>query len=286
MTGRLVVGIDGSPASAAAAAWAGQEAALWDADVHLLNVWRPPVSNVQFSPNPEAYRLWEEDRLAGTARDVRGTYPGLTVTAEQASGTPVKVLLRAAATADMLVLGSGGLGRMSRFLLGSVGLPVLAHSERPVVLVRTPEGSDVAGPDVVVGVDLGASVDALMAFALAEAEVRQSTLRVVHADDVRRMYGYAAPQLDPGLALEFRAEQETALAKALAPWRNGPQGGRVVQEVVTGPVVSSLIDASAGAGLLVVGRRRGSLHVGAHIGPVTHGVVHHAGCPVAVVAHD
>lgn len=287
MTGRLVVGVDGSPASEAAAVWAGQEAALWGTAVRLVNVWRPPASNVQFSPDPEGWRLWEESRLRDAAEGIRRLYPGLAVTAQQISGSPVKMLLDEAAAADMLVLGSRRIGAMTRFLAGSVSLPVLVHCERPVVLVRAADDAGgVSGPDVVVGVDLDAPVDSLIAFALAEAQVRMATLRVVHVHDVRRAYGYAAPALDPELAGAMRAHKDAALARLLAPWRNGPDGERIVPEVTAGSAAPTLVSAAEGASLLVVGRRRKPLPLGSRIGPVAHGVVHHAACPVAVVAHD
>lgn len=288
MAGRLVAGIDGSPASEAAAVWAGREAALREANLHLVNVWQPPASSMQFSPDPEVCRLWEENRLLEAAQGVGRLYSGLKVTAEQISGPPVKTLLQENAAADMLVLGSHRVGAMTRFVAGSVGLPVLAHCRRPVVLVRAAEEDmGATGPDVVVGVDLDAPIDTLVAFALAEAEMRQATPRVVHVHDVRKLYGYAAPALDPELVDETRAEKETALAQRLAPWRSGPNGERVVQEVMVGSAAPSLESAVAErATLLVVGRRRNPLTLGAHIGPVTYGAIHHASCPVAVVPHD
>ena len=47
-----------------------------------------------------------------------------------------------------------------------------------------------------------------------------------------------------------------------------------------------LIDDSADASLVVVGRRTRRSPLGPHIGPVAHAVLHHAKAPVAVVAHD
>lgn len=44
-----------------------------------------------------------------------------------------------------------------------------------------------------------------------------------------------------------------------------------------------LPDASAEAALLVVGARRPHGRVASRIGRVTHAVLHHAACPVAVV---
>ncbi|WP_179202557.1 universal stress protein, partial [Streptomyces caniscabiei] len=44
-------------------------------------------------------------------------------------------------------------------------------------------------------------------------------------------------------------------------------------------------EASRDACLVVVGRHVRRSPLGAHIGPVAHAVLHHAGVPVAVVPH-
>jgi len=49
---------------------------------------------------------------------------------------------------------------------------------------------------------------------------------------------------------------------------------------------SILLSVAARAQLMVVGRRARRTAVGARIGSVTHGVLHHAECPVAVVPHE
>ena len=47
-----------------------------------------------------------------------------------------------------------------------------------------------------------------------------------------------------------------------------------------------LVAASREASLVVVGRRVRRNPLGAHIGPVTHAVLHHSTAPVAVVPHE
>lgn len=55
------------------------------------------------------------------------------------------------------------------------------------------------------------------------------------------------------------------------------------RRIVEGRARTVLPDASAEAALLVVGARQPHGRVGSHIGRVTHAVLHHAACPVAVV---
>jgi nucleotide-binding universal stress UspA family protein len=282
-TGRVVAGVDGSQASLTAAAWAAREAALRGAELELLNVWRPPTGNIQFSPAPEELRLWEESRTRAAADEAIGEHPALAVTARQVFGTPVKALLDALDEAAVLVLGSRGLGRTGGLLLGSVGLAVLARCAKPVVIVRENRPAPEAA-DVVVGVDLDHRWAPLLDFAAAEAALRGTAVRVVHAFDLRRLYGYGAPALEPETARELRGEAEADLRRRLRPWL-GPDAPEVRVEVPQAAAASGLLGAAEGAGLVVEGRRHGGGPPGLRLGPVAHAALHHAACPVAVVPH-
>lgn len=291
MAEELVVGVDGSPASMAAAQWAGDEAARRGADVRLLNVWRAPVSNVQFSPGPEGLRMWEEGRAREAARLVEDRHPGLAVAAGQVAGTPVRELALAASSAVMVVLGSSRAGSGGGYFYGSVGLHVVARCDRPVILVREPgpepeRAGARGGGEVVVGVDLGRPCDALLAFAFEEAAVRGAALRVVHVWDLHRAYGYTVPAFSPDLKRRLHAEKAAKFAALVDPFRARFEHIHVIDDLVEGPVAERLVAAGSRAGLLVVGRRRRHAPLGVRIGSATHGAVHHADCPVAVVAHD
>ncbi len=66
--------------------------------------------------------------------ELSGTRPE-PVTVEAANGVPAEVLLKAAAGADMIVLGSRGAGGFARLRLGSVAYQVTHHAHCPVVIV-------------------------------------------------------------------------------------------------------------------------------------------------------
>ncbi|WP_328500561.1 universal stress protein [Streptomyces sp. NBC_00457] len=278
----VTVGLDGSPESLAAADWAAREALFRAAALRLVHVGeQPPYAYVPFAaetvPPPGA------DRSANMLREVPASltyrYPGLRITAEQASGQPTKVLTAEAKDAELLVLGSRGLGRTAGLLLGSVALAVVARAEAPVVLVRAEaEGADERLPDtagtaaaatsfrdVVVGLDLHAPDDTVLEFAFNAAVRRAAVLRVVH-----------------GWSLQAREE----LTDTLRPWREKFPGVDVTEEAVIGQAGPHLVDASRRASLVVVGRRNRHVPIGTHIGPVTNAVLHHAVAPVAVVPHD
>ncbi|KJY44392.1 hypothetical protein VR46_20725, partial [Streptomyces sp. NRRL S-444] len=79
------------------------------------------------------------------------------------SGADTAVLASSAADADLLVLGSRGLGAMAGFVVGSTGSATIPETDTPVVLVRSVDGQDRpprpagdAGP-VVLGVDCAAT---------------------------------------------------------------------------------------------------------------------------------
>ena len=77
--------------------------------------------------------------LTTTYLGLRLRNPGLEVVAEHTSGRPSEVLVDEAGDAELLVLGSRGLSGVGGFLVGSVGLAVVAHADRPTVLVRAEE---------------------------------------------------------------------------------------------------------------------------------------------------
>jgi nucleotide-binding universal stress UspA family protein len=287
MAEQVVVGVDGTAESLAAGEWAGAEAARRGLAVRLLNVWQAPVSNVQLSPAPEALRLWQASRVHEAAASLAQTYPGLDVTADQVSGTPMKVLLRAAEEGELIVLGSRGLSGVAGFLYGSVGMHVLSHSRVPVVMVRAlPDPADRVGGDVVLCVDLDRPADSLVAFAFEAAATRQAPLRPVHVWNPYRMYGYSGVPLDARLEAQLRGERERQLGALLAPWTRRYPDVKVTAGVVSGSVARTLVEAAgAGTALVVVGRRVRRATGLVHIGPVTHGLLHHASSPVAVVAH-
>ncbi len=82
--------------------------------------------------------------------------------------------------------------------------------------------------------------------------------------------------------LAHLSEQQAveALEEAL---RDVPEGLEVQRRTVEAHARDALLAASREADLLVVGARRRHCHSGLQLGRVTHGVLHHAACPVAVV---
>ncbi len=76
------------------------------------------------------------------------------------------------------------------------------------------------------------------------------------------------------------------LGAVLRVWREKYSEVEVVETLAEGRAQSVLVRAATGAGLLVVGHHLAERPIGPRTGAVTHAVIHHVGCPVAVVPHE
>ncbi|MGP3948968.1 universal stress protein [Streptomyces sp. 7N604] len=136
MSRPITVGLDGSPESLAAADWAADEAMRRRLPLHLVHAWMLPPQTARVAQEPEVRRQWSLHILREAEADLTARHPELAVSAEQAPDTAVEALLARNGTSEMLVLGSRGHGAVTGFLLGSIGMQVLARARNPVVMVR------------------------------------------------------------------------------------------------------------------------------------------------------
>ncbi|WP_033415978.1 universal stress protein [Streptomyces canus] len=301
MVRTVIAGLDGSRESRAAAEWAAREAGLQGLPLRLVHVWEPVPDPVAQAPllGAETQQHWTERIPREAAEGIRLRHPGLEVSTGQLSGRPADELLGAAKDAELLVLGSRGLSGIGGFMVGSAGLSVVAHAERPVVLVRAdqqaadehetdPVGIPSAATPfrpVVLGLDIDSPDEELIGFAFAAAARRGTSLRVVHGWNPPPYYAYGLA-VDLELHEELARRETAALAEVLAPWRRKFPDTELTEESRYGTPASHLVDASREASLMVVGRRIRRRALGTHIGPVTHAVLHHSIAPVAVVPHN
>ncbi|MER6631174.1 universal stress protein [Streptomyces sp. NPDC000987] len=289
MTGPITAGVDGTEESVAALGWAAREAIRRGRALRVVHAWRFQPYEGLDAADAETQAGWVRNAVDEAVRTVTARHPELEVSTDVVEGPAVDTLVAAAADAEMLVLGSRGHGPVVGFLLGSVGQQVIAAAKRPVVLVRAgdrPTG-EAAGREVVVGQqgDPEDSAETLR-FAFETAAARGATVRAVRAWTLPPVFAYSPGSLellDEAGGLE--PFEKKALAAALAPLRERFPGVPVVEHVEMGSAGQVLLSVTARAQLMVVGRRAHRTAVGARIGSVAHGVLHHAGCPVAVVPH-
>ncbi|WP_254709533.1 universal stress protein [Streptomyces lunaelactis] len=188
-------------------------------------------------------------------------HPHLRISADVIARPAPAGLLAEAEAAEMLVLGSRGLGGVGGLLVGSVAQAVVAHARRPVVLVRadTATGDDhvpsTPHSPVVLGIDPSHPCVELVEFAFDEAARRHAPLQAVHAWHFPHASGYAPGPMDAGARAESGAEASRALASALGPWREKFPAVGVHELVAEGRPIQQLLEAAHGAGLLAVGRK-------------------------------
>ncbi|GAA2676026.1 universal stress protein [Streptomyces aculeolatus] len=128
----FVVGVDGSPQSAAAVDTAFEEAALRRAQLRALHVWHSP-----FLGAPDEHTAMRECRrvLSETVAGREATYPDVELHHEVVRGHPVQALTDASEHSLGLVVGTRGRGGFTGMLLGSVTQGVLHHARCPVISV-------------------------------------------------------------------------------------------------------------------------------------------------------
>ena len=140
----IVVGVDGSKGSLAALRFALDEAHVRGSDVKAVSAWHIPtgVYQVGYVPGPIEKKDYQEPAKAMLVRsleEVAGNVDGVTVTPVVREGQAADVLTDEARGADLLVVGSRGLGGFRGLLLGSVSQQCAHHASCPVAIVRTPE---------------------------------------------------------------------------------------------------------------------------------------------------
>ncbi|MER5642753.1 universal stress protein [Kitasatospora sp. NPDC002227] len=281
MNGPIVTGFDGSPESVSAAHWAARESMRRKLPLELLQAW--PWREPHVLGTEDAVR-WGRQQLARQEVELRARLSGVEVSAVHIPQPPAAALEAAGRSASMLVLGSRGLGALRGFLIGSVSQEVLAAAACPVVLVRADDGGAFTdGSGVVLALDLSHPGEAVVDFAFEAAALRSAPLRVVHAWEPPMGSEFAVLAAFGSLEQELAVDAAQRLTEALEPWRAKYPQVRVEAGAVHGPAAREVVEAAAGAGLVVVGRRARRAPVGLHLGTVTQAVVHHVHAPVAVV---
>jgi nucleotide-binding universal stress UspA family protein len=131
----IIVGIDGSPASQQALAWAIAEGRLRKAVVRAVYAWDYPPAIVD--DLGEVQRAAER-RLAEAVAELDD---GGAVEQQALQGRAAEVLVEASRGAELLVVGSRGHGGFTSALLGSVSQACTHHADCPVVVIRDRDGT-------------------------------------------------------------------------------------------------------------------------------------------------
>ena len=133
---RILVGVDGSPAAAAALEWAVDHADD-DDTVVVCHIWSLPAVAGFESPmlEPGPFKEAAEKLVAEVAAPFLGRDDGPAIETGVAYGHAGSVLIDLSADADQVIVGSRGYGGFKGLLLGSVSTYVVHHACCPVTVV-------------------------------------------------------------------------------------------------------------------------------------------------------
>lgn len=139
MRPRIVVGIDGSSGAREALRWAREHARERGATLDAVHTWEyPQTVPLPGGPVRRRAEYFEaaQQALDDVLRDEGIDADEVHATATLVEGPAGPMLTEAAKGADLLVVGSRGLGGFGGLLLGSVSQYCLHHAPCPVVVVR------------------------------------------------------------------------------------------------------------------------------------------------------
>ncbi len=269
----VVVGVDGSLESAEAAQYAAQAAADRGLALVVAHAYALPprgsgtgVGAAWGGPASAAQQVTDD-----TLTQVRVPV-GLTVHTAVEQTTPGELLRRLSGRAAVVVLGQHVFDLADQLVEGSVAGPLAAAAGCPVVVV--PRGWSRAtrrARTVAVALDGTNTAEAVLAFALAEAERHQSPVVALHAIPLG------------GHAEEAEADVRNLEAILAAAKASHPDLA-VSVTLVAGDVGQAVLDASRGVRLMVVGRPHRTSPGALWRRSVAQAVLASARCPLAVVA--
>lgn len=284
-TDRVVVGLDGSPASMAALDWAARWIEHLGGQLTMLLAYGPS-SVVRGEPLADHLIELARETAEGQANHARSWladhHPDVRAEVRILAAGAAPALLEATRTADVVVIGTRGLSGMSALLRGSIANSVIAGAHGPVIAVSEGAVPSCSGP-VVIGLD--GSPEAARAAEYGFEHAETSGAEVIAVSTWQNDYGYHSLRFGvlPVDNDHFQSRREEHLRTWLAPLRLRHPSVPVRSVVRGEDPVAALVEASRGAALVVVGSR-GLGPVGRTLfGSVSQAVVRGAKAPTVVV---
>jgi len=138
---KILVPIDGSPNSYRGLQYAVEIAKKFDAEITLIHIVEQP--SYAFAPSggsviPAETFIEIEGFAEELLQERKGelTKQGVRTNTLLKKGNPAVEILRVSTGFDLIVMGSQGLSRFKRLLLGSVSNSIVQNSKVPVLIVR------------------------------------------------------------------------------------------------------------------------------------------------------
>ena len=221
------------------------------------------------------------DILDQEVHTAQGLAPDLTITSELALMDRPGGIVKAAESAQLVVVGRETRHGLDRLLTGTTTAKVAAHAACEVVVVPSFWSDDHPRGRVVVGVKSSHHTHELLAQAFTEASARGAALTAVVAWQLPDPYFDRIEARTH--AEDWEAEGTKVLANLAAHWCTAYPEVRFESRVVHGAPARVLLHASTDSDLLVVSRRRLVLPPYGHLGGVVHDVLRLSDVPVLVV---
>ena len=275
----VLVAVDGSAESQAAVRWAAYEAEMRHVPITLVHVVEPVVVTWPVRSLQGQFNEWQEDNARQVLEDAQKISQLSDTRSEVLHGYAVPALVDASKSAQMIVVGSRGMGAFGRAVLGSVSSGVVHHAHCPVAIIHVEEAQepDHASP-VLLGIDGTPASEAATALAFDEASRRGVDLVALHA--------WSDVGVFPVLGMnwhQYEDEGIEVLGERLAGWQEQYPDVNVRRRIVCDRPARWLIDESQQAQLVVVGRRGRGGFAGMLLGSVSTAVAESAKAPVIVV---
>ena len=285
----IVVGVDGSAASASAVRWAAREAELRNLPLAVVSVLAPVVQAGGPWPEvpvPEEYvRIQQAEATDVVDKAVRSAADGaaaaLQITGEVLLGPIVATLVNMSARADMMVVGCRGEDAVSRALLGSVSSGLVHHAHCPVAIIHAEELPSERAP-VVVGIDGSPTSELATAIAFDEASRRGVDLVALHAWSDIGPIEFASANWAPIEWRNIKVAEEEVLSERLSGWNDQYPDVTVHRVVVCDRPGPRLLERAVEAQLLVLGSHGRGGFPGMLLGSVCNAVVNSAQIPVII----
>lgn len=280
---RVLVASDGSSEAMQAAEWIAASGLLEGASILVLS-----VVDVSLLPAPIADRLEEDARsAAGQARAALGVN-GTAAEVRVAKGDAREEIMRMAEEwrADLVIVGSRGLGRTAGFFLGTVSLAIVRHCTRPVLVVK---GRTRRLGSAIIALDGSEhSLNALRFFARWPTHAHLSVHMVGVVEPVpfpRTAPTMIRAELNAAVAAA-EGERREVLEGALADARNVLPAGKAAETLTSGDPAAELLRIAneSAADLIVLGARGLGAVQRLLLGSVSEAVLRDAQCAVLIAA--
>lgn len=291
-TGRVVVGTDGSKQAAVAVDWAAAWAHSHELGLTIVGV-QPDLmiyaDGVAYAslidPAFAAAKETAQRHVRAAMTSALQAYPDLNVVGQTVEGDAAGILVTASRDAQLVVIGTRGLGAVKGVLLGGVADNVVTNAKGNLAVI--PESADLTstGP-IMVGTDSSTQAGAALRFAVAEAHRSNSPLLAVQVIERALLMDYMHEDDYETARGKLESELKNNLTKSLEARTEGMPELDLSVHVVVGKPAEELAKATEGARLAVVGSRGRGGFAGLLLGSTSRRLVRSAHCPVLVVRSD